>query len=75
MTFPIAKCRQQSHLDKQIHILYAINSALPKSIQLQMSSLLTNDYINRALDTPEDRIFAYDPTATNRPSVALSHKK
>jgi hypothetical protein len=37
-------------------MLHAINSALPKSLQLQMPSLLTNDYVSRALDIVEDRI-------------------
>ena len=52
----IAGCRYQSDVDKQIQMLHAINSALPKSLQLQMPSLLTNDYVSRALDIIEDRV-------------------
>ena len=56
ITSLIAKCRYQRDVDKQILILRAINSALPKSLQLKIPSLLTNDYISRALDIIEDRI-------------------
>jgi hypothetical protein len=59
MTSLIAKCRYQSDVDKQIRILHKINSALPKSLRLQMPSLLTNDYVSRALDIIEDRIFPH----------------
>ena len=55
----IARCRYQSDVDKQIHILHAINSALPKSLRLQMPSLLTNDYVSRALDIIEDRVASH----------------
>jgi hypothetical protein len=56
ITSLIAKCRYQDDVDKQIHILRLINSALPKSLQLKMPSLLTNDYVSTALDIIEDRI-------------------
>lgn len=59
MTSLIAKCRYQSDVDKQIRILHRINSALPTSLRLQMPSLLTNDYVSRALDIIEDRIFPH----------------
>ena len=56
ITSLIAACRYQSNVDKQILMLHAINSAIPKSLQLQMPSLLTNDYVSRALDIIEDRL-------------------
>ncbi len=56
ITSLIAGCRYQSDVDKQIRMLHAINSALPKSLRLQMPSLLTNDYVSRALDIIEDRV-------------------
>jgi hypothetical protein len=56
ITSLIASCRYQNDVDKQIHILHAINSALPKPLRLQMPSLLTNDYVSRALDIIEDRV-------------------
>jgi hypothetical protein len=59
ITSLIARCRDQSDVDKQILILHAINSALPKSLQLKMPSLLTNDYVSKALDIIEDRILLH----------------
>ena len=58
-------CRHQSDVDKQILLLHKINSALPKSLQLQVPSLLTNDYVSRALDIIEERILS--PPAANPP--------
>jgi hypothetical protein len=55
----IASCRYQSDIDEQIRMLHAINSALPKSLKLQMPSLLTNDYVSRALDIVEDRVLPH----------------
>ena len=69
----IARCRYQSDVDKQIRILHAINSSLPKSLRLQMPSLLTNDYVSRALDIIEDRILPHVDTATN--TLLASHYK
>ena len=65
MTSLIATCRYQYDVDKQIRILHAINSALPKSLRLQMPSLFTNDYVSRALDIIEDRILPHIDTASN----------
>jgi hypothetical protein len=69
----IASCRYQNDVDKQIRILHAINSALPKPLRLQMPSLLTNDYVSRALDIIEDRILPHVDTATN--TILASHYK
>ena len=71
ITSLIARCRDQSDVDKQILILRAINSALPKSLQLQMPSLLTNDYVSRALDIIEDRILLHRGTMANTISMPL----
>lgn len=73
ITSLIAKCRYQNDVDKQIRILHAINSALPKSLRLQMPSLLTNDYVSRALDIIEDKILPHVGTATN--SILVPHYK
>jgi hypothetical protein len=56
ITSLITKCRYQRDVDKQILILNAINFSLPKSLQLKIPSLITNDYVGRALDIIEDRI-------------------
>ena len=63
ITSLIATCRYQSDVDTQILMLHAINSALPQSFRLQMPSLLTNDYVSRALDIIEDRILPPIDTA------------
>jgi hypothetical protein len=71
ITSLIAKCRYQGDVDKQILILHAINSALPKSLQLKIPSLLTNDYVSRALDIIEDRILPYRHTVANTIPIPL----
>lgn len=73
ITSLIAKCRYQNDVDKQIRILHAINSALPKPLRLQMPSLLTNDYVSRALDIIEDKLLPHVGTATN--SILVPHYK
>jgi hypothetical protein len=73
ITSLIASCRYQNDVDKQIRILHAINSALPKPLRLQMPSLLTNDYVSRALDIIEDRILPHVDIATN--TILASHYK
>ena len=65
ITSLIAGCRYQSDVDEQIRMLHGINSALPKSLQLQMPSLLTNDYVSRALDIIEDRVLPRIGTTAN----------
>jgi hypothetical protein len=73
ITSLIAMCRYQNDVDKQIRILHVINSALPKPLQLKMPSLLTNDYVSRALDIIEDRILPHVDTATN--TILAPHYK
>jgi hypothetical protein len=43
------KCDYESDIDKKINLLYKINSLLPKQNQLNIPSLLTDDYIDTAL--------------------------
>lgn len=59
ITSLISRCRYQSDVDEQIRLLHAINSALPEPLRLQMPSLLTNDYVSRALDIVEDRVLPH----------------
>ena len=73
ITSLIASCRYQDDVDKQIRILHAINSALPKPLRLQRPSLLTNECVNRALDIIEDRIVPHVDTATN--TILAPHYK
>jgi hypothetical protein len=49
----IEQCRTEHNINKKIEILYYINSRLPKSRQLNMPSLLTDDYVNSALNNIE----------------------
>jgi hypothetical protein len=65
ITSLIAKCRYQGDVDKQIRLLHLINSALPKSLQLKMPSLLTNDYVSKALGIIEDKILPRQNIGTN----------
>ena len=43
------KCDNESNIDRKISILYKINSLIPKKYQLNIPSLLTDDYIDTAL--------------------------
>ena len=65
ITSLIAKCRYQGDVDKQIRILRVIDSALPKSLQVKMPLLLTNDYVSKALGIIEDRILPRHNISTN----------
>jgi hypothetical protein len=49
----IEQCRTEHNINKKIEILYYINSRLPKSRQLNMPSLITDDYVNSALNNIE----------------------
>ena len=49
----INKCRDESEIDKRVEILHEINLELPLSKQIRIPSLITNDYVSRALDIAE----------------------
>jgi len=57
-------CRYSSDVDDKVRILYKINAMLPMSERLNFPSLLTKDYVNRALDIIEERV---DVAARNKP--------
>jgi hypothetical protein len=42
--------------EKRLRNLKNLNERLPKSIRLEMSSLVTNAYVRRALDIIEERL-------------------
>jgi len=52
----IQQCRTETNLDIQINILYRINETLPDSVRIKVPSLVTNDYVSRALDIIEDKL-------------------
>ena len=52
----IEECKNESDIDRKIEVLYSINSMLPKSQQLKIPSLITNDYVNLALYRIEEKL-------------------
>ena len=52
----VEECYEERDTDKKIQILYEINSLLPKSYQINIPSLITNDYIDIALYRIEEKI-------------------
>lgn len=52
----IEECKNELNIDKEIEILYKINSMLPTSEQLKIPSLITNDYVIHALYTIEEKL-------------------
>ena len=45
----IEECNNEPDIDKKIQLFYKINSLLPKSYQVSIPSLITDDYIDTAL--------------------------
>ena len=45
----IEECNNESDIDKKIQLFYKINSMLPIPYQVDIPSLLTDDYINIVL--------------------------
>jgi hypothetical protein len=52
----VEKCKSEPDIDRGIELLYAINSMLPKSQQLKIPSLITNDYVYQALYKIEEML-------------------
>jgi len=50
----VEECKGELNIDRKIEMLYAINSMLPKSQQLKIPSLITNDYVYHALNRIEE---------------------
>jgi hypothetical protein len=45
----IEECNNESDIDRKIQLFYNLNSMLPISYQINIPSLLTDDYINVVL--------------------------
>lgn len=45
----LEECKVETDIDRKIELLYTINSMLPKSQQLKIPSLITNDYVYQAI--------------------------
>ena len=56
LTTLVADCYEELDMDKKVQILYKINSLLPESYRIKIPSLITNDYIDLALDRIEENI-------------------
>jgi hypothetical protein len=52
----VEECKNELNIDRKIEMLYAINSMLPKSQQLKIPSLITNDYVYQALYKIEEML-------------------
>jgi len=52
----VEECKSELNIDRKIEMLYAINSMLPKSQQLKIPSLITNDYVYQALYEIEEML-------------------
>lgn len=52
----IRSCFETEEINKRIELVYAINNLIPIAFQIQMPSLITNNYIDQALYTLEERL-------------------
>jgi len=52
----VRQCKQTNEIDEKIAILLKINANLPKYMQLKIPSLITRDYVKRAIAIIEERI-------------------
>ncbi len=52
----IEKCRVEAQVDRKIEFLHQINDCLPSAIRVRMPSFLTDDFVNSALDSIEERL-------------------
>jgi hypothetical protein len=50
------ECDHKQDINKEILILYRGNSILPRSYQLSIPTLITDDYIDRALDRIDEKV-------------------
>ncbi len=48
-------CRYESNVDRQVQILHQIDEQLPEVLHIKFPSLITNEYVIRALDWIEDK--------------------
>ena len=60
----VEECYEEQDMDIKVQILYKINSLLPKSCQINIPSLITNDYIDMALYRIEENIHSITASAS-----------
>ena len=51
----VSEIRQERDTQKRMEMLLAFNDSLPKSLRLDVPSLITNAYVRKALDLIEER--------------------
>jgi hypothetical protein len=56
ITKMISECKDERDVDCRAEILHRINAILPKSHQIKIPSLITNDYISMALYRIEESL-------------------
>ena len=61
----VEECYEEQDMEKKVQILYKINSLLPKSCQINIPSLITNDYIDIALYRIEENIHSITTSASS----------
>lgn len=54
----VSECRNDNDIDRQVSLLIRANAMLPASMQLKIPSLITADYIRKALSDIEEQIEA-----------------
>jgi hypothetical protein len=54
LVYKIRECRYEMDVDKQISMLNEINKHLPGKKRIRLPSLMTNDYVAKALDIIEE---------------------
>lgn len=54
----VRRCRYEISLDNQVTMLVEINKTLPAKNRIRLPSLITNDYVARALDVIEESYLA-----------------
>jgi predicted DNA-binding protein (UPF0278 family) len=55
----IEECNNESDIDRKIQLFYNINSILPTSYQINIPSLITDDYINILLYRIHQNIYEF----------------
>lgn len=53
----LVRCRYEWDLKERAFLLRKINESLPSTKQLRLSKSMTDEYVSKALDTLEKRLF------------------
>jgi hypothetical protein len=50
----VSMIREETNIDEQVRLLEELNTLLPEERRLLVPSLITNDYVSRAVDIIEE---------------------